>query len=1581
MNNVQEKILVGGTYVPRNEAWNELRSLHVDEALKSNFKTQNGKEVLMNRIDWLYEFDPAELRKILKDANDTELQWTSPREFPMQYERLLWKLSEEGFNGKKHAVIAKALGELWTERKTAAETKARKELGRDYNKAEALYLSLYTGEEVEPKALLATEDFYQIVECWQVLGSLANTLETEEGSKLDNFKAYKPDELRALLRAINAAVPGIVPLDGREKNWSRRKMAESIQGFIDRFHSVDTKPVPKKAQTDVFRMDIRQMHLTLRRFSKDGTLVSEFQNAEFTKEGKGELMLYLAHLSTGTQRVDGTYWTLQYSFNPSTFVDVVKDSVADKLEKSDAGFGMIVKNAESGLSRMLDDLGYGTLAVARMGVEDKALKAAIMNLYAAFFNADEDTEESAVAELLALGKVTPSKLYNDYIEAKKHVVIEEGVTNEVTHKLNLPIWTKASQIKKGALTFGEAASYDDVFNLWFQITKLNASEFADVLCGGAKQQATLCKMLTRLTSRGSASWDVSKLSAKADAAIREANVKYVDDTKITVSKAYMTVFAPFHGKAMEDCFNIPRAILEGTETSDRSLTLGDGQCLADVTFMAKVANANGKLSDAEYVEFLIMWNRHSAAGGTLETAYGDRKLRRLINQIPTMFQFRHGAKKGTMVMADLHNWLKPIYGKDEKPYDLIVPESVRKFNDGDWSNFPLEILNWSKDRGDKVTLNTQVINALWNEEDPFFLVKMAEYWVDECEKAATDADAALAFANVAATVAPDDETASLLERALASNKELFNETRIQELRYKKIEKCIKDMMLGHIIVPGKHAYMVCDPKELLNSWFADRGLNLKSLNSGEFFFADRDHEFGRNCEAGGFRNPLTHPSQAQRLSLVIKHGYWFLRDVLVFNGKDGIWDNMGGADFDGDSCIIIFADNEWGRIIVASIRTFSYDVWENVPSSPKQHFVPDTSDTKAMQNLFAFYMKATVPDRVGLITDWSSFALDISNHLKSLAWFAKKEGCDMVRFLDPCDIFTNDKFLNHWDAVDHAKSCLAAEGLPGVPVVQMLEDGRKVMNARAVVNIHFSEKKKKYFSTTTFDGIRAGMTCEVGYIEKLSNMFLDLCGYCTVLACAEIDGSKNGWYAEGPTYSLTLEDKDNRMTDEIQIQIVPYYSLFKREDRKGSEGGKSTYKKNGEERFKTPFMNSYHSMSPMGLLFEYLYDRFYGMNKKSVDMNLELKSTGFLGAMKHGGESKWTLLTQCFNTTEKSILSKVGKPIFDKMLEIKSYYNSSIRKALETLNEKFGGEEAEDGEYKKLRMEAIEAIKQSTLEQLNEVAHSPFCGFEKGIPTTIIAALCYWAAYQDDPTKPEGKSFGWLFADRLLELFSRRNESWTWVTVPEKTTGVSVRDNVIYITNGNTGKDGNIVWTPWKAPSNFEVADVENTTNIVRGVTHLSVLLRKKQFTDDVVDTSATNILDANMSYRLKITGIKYVRECHYTNAGNEYAWTDSVLYHALKESGSQLFIKPEDNKIGIYINHTDNGVEISDKLGIVNVESGGTDSGFLMDLYNRTVRLSYGPNETAKKKEELPAKLKFGVKEEPKRLTSIVNLWVKIVK
>jgi hypothetical protein len=217
--------------------------------------------------------------------------------------------------------------------------------------------------------------------------------------------------------------------------------------------------------------------------------------------------------------------------------------------------------------------------------------------------------------------------------------------------------------------------------------------------------------------------------------------------------------------------------------------------------------------------------------------------------------------------------------------------------------------------------------------------------------------------------------------------------------------------------------------------------------------------------------------------------------------------------------------------------------------------------------------------------------------------------------------------------------------------------------------------------------------------------------------------------------------------------------------------------------------------------------------------------------------------------------------------------------------------------------------------------------------------------------------------------------------VPEKTTCVSVRDNVIYITNGNTNKDGNIIWTPWKTPSNFKLADVENTTNIVRGVTHLSVLLRKKQFTDDVVDTSATSILDANMSYRLKITGIKYVKECHYTNAGKEYAWTDSVLYHALKESGSRLFVKPEGNKIGVYVNHTDNRVEISDKLGIVNMESGGTDSGFLMDLYNRTVRLSYGPNETAKKKEELPAKLKFGVKEEPKRLTSIVNLWVKIVK
>ncbi|MGL5715916.1 MAG: hypothetical protein ACRCX2_23070, partial [Paraclostridium sp.] len=59
-------------------------------------------------------------------------------------------------------------------------------------------------------------------------------------------------------------------------------------------------------------------------------------------------------------------------------------------------------------------------------------------------------------------------------------------------------------------------------------------------------------------------------------------------------------------------------------------------------------------------------------------------------------------------------------------------------------------------------------------------------------------------------------------------------------------------------------------------------------------------------EVAAIRYPCVNRLEPQRLNLVACDDLWYLKDVLVFNPYDGTWCAMGGADFDGDTCLVVF---------------------------------------------------------------------------------------------------------------------------------------------------------------------------------------------------------------------------------------------------------------------------------------------------------------------------------------------------------------------------------------------------------------------------------------------------------------------------------------------------------------------------------------------------------------------------------------------------------------------------------------------------------------------------------------------------
>ena len=89
---------------------------------------------------------------------------------------------------------------------------------------------------------------------------------------------------------------------------------------------------------------------------------------------------------------------------------------------------------------------------------------------------------------------------------------------------------------------------------------------------------------------------------------------------------------------------------------------------------------------------------------------------------------------------------------------------------------------------------------------------------------------------------------------------------------------------GRLKVPGMYTYMVTDPAYVLNNVF---GLDLPCLQSGENYFN------GLECNVGAFRVPLIAQQNAQKVPVVDIEDYWYMRDMLVFNGFDGQWESIG----------------------------------------------------------------------------------------------------------------------------------------------------------------------------------------------------------------------------------------------------------------------------------------------------------------------------------------------------------------------------------------------------------------------------------------------------------------------------------------------------------------------------------------------------------------------------------------------------------------------------------------------------------------------------------------------------------------
>lgn len=853
----------------------------------------------------------------------------------------------------------------------------------------------------------------------------------------------------------------------------------------------------------------------------------------------------------------------------------------------------------------------------------------------------------------------------------------------------------ASMGRKANQLFIEGKDWNDTFKLWFSLT---GTKDKDGFVDAFGTEVNPAKLLARVATRTSATVSVDNVNPEEAEKIKSANVLYVRDTETSVNRQYETI--------------IDNAVVKGQ--SDRNITDADGQGLGSVSFMALVTHAIRRMTDAEYADFMDLWNEHIHSGGTLVTAKGTGRLESLINKIIKVFQIRHGEKKGLIVIADLETF------ENTKDYDLVIPDSVRKFIGGEWSEYPLEICNYLKKKDNEVNLNPQFISALW-WEDPATFLEIVKTECDRIEDAMISPQKAMAFCR--AFVDSDNDTGRIVSDALLSNAGLYNEPQVQKWMFAQVEKKIKGMMMGRVPVPGMYSYMIFDPNYFLNKQF---GTDLHCLQAGEYY-----HN-GKDCECAALRSPMLHYTQAQKVSLSADDAYWYLKDCLVFNGFDALADQMAGADFDGDMCAIVTSDTWQGKIVVDGVQKGT-DIWAPAKAASKMYFVPDTTDKEAMNNLINYLVENSACDRTGLMTNYVIRATEICNTLRSLKFYAKKAGVDRIHFIE-AKLFGKARKYGR----DFAPFLTNDGKMMAKAICETTLDKNPATGEFKILTV---ENEYSIIGVKTLDELDE-------YIQKYDNLVkkgtLDV-GY-------EIDGAKTGFH---PTL---LEQQEIRYTS---------HALRTRQETLGRVASSE------EERSKFRYAsNAYVSLSPWGLVCTYIKNRFYNADES-------LKEDTVLYNLAKNGVDKTHLLFQLLTNEEKDILLGTtvacdGKSLtlIEYLAERKLHYNEVLRKLFmieRTINA--GGENEEETD--RFKLSVIKDDEANFLIKFAEANH---------IPLTVVGAATYIATYRStDSSKTNGHSFAWLFPDVIMEIFSRENKAYGWLRVPNNTEHASISNGILSI--------------------------------------------------------------------------------------------------------------------------------------------------------------------------------------------------------
>jgi hypothetical protein len=987
-------------------------------------------------------------------------------------------------------------------------------------------------------------------------------------------------------------------------------------------------------------------------------------------------------------------------YNPALCTVIPKDGIP------------LLATSEDGIARILKQRGVDTISVEMGRTPEDYLQLNNLPLLDKLLHFRKELGLSAIHEA-AIANLTDTELANyvmehaeefalyDMEEIHKHKLLREGFYLR-SGKHYMPAFQSPSANRQATICYVlvSGATIEEcrqqIQDMWLDVTGIATwqdflDEFSD-----KNGEVVMAKVVARIATRGSNSFSLDKIAPDIAEIVKNFNVHYAKDTKTAIHKVYRTKLDNGLSEIME---------------RDVDIVDGDGQGQVSFTGAAYIATGLKRISRNDLEYFLEEFPK---VGRNASKVKPGSRLDKIIKRIPAVFQIRHGEKKGLLVRWNLEAI------EATKDIEVIIPDSVRKFIGGEWSEYPLEICNFLKGKEDWAYLNPQFISALmW--DNPNALVDICRYWEKYMLESIHNIGKAQQFHGMAKSNDEDDKenstNASNLVSILRNCSDLIDDFQVINWRKDQYRKFINDMKIGRVMVPGQYTYMIFDPAYQLNKWF---GLDLPCLASGEFY-----HN-GKDCEAMMARSPLIDPSEAQKVQLVANENYRYLADTVVFNGFDGTADDMGGGDFDGDICEIVCNDTEIGKIIVNGICKCDYQIWSEAKSAQK---VPFTWD-----NLIEYWATSgSTIDRTGVITNYASRALDIARHLYACIHFAKLMQCEDITFVHP-------------RAFGKGLGC-------NVKPYAGMENGKRTWVVKGLATCQLTKKAKatekysKDFRPEDVEPWDVYFPCDYGKddtailghktfeeVEEYIKYFLDIVGILRCDQGDEIDGAKTGFHPEILPFCM--------------VKITANHMLSRQEvlDRDQAVASK---------------LNVYQSLSPLGRVHDYTL-----MIEEKVSQAFEMKGSNKIFLLQSLlTEEETAMLNMSVRKSDGTVctlveyIAKERKKPYNQKLYNALQNNLDINSTIKD-NEIYGtllpdSTRANDGLYA-----LAEALK---------------------VTPEVIAVACYIATYTKDSKQSEGLTYGWILFDELLSVFSRGNKKFELFRLPANVEKACIKDGVLYV--------------------------------------------------------------------------------------------------------------------------------------------------------------------------------------------------------